>query len=126
MSVLEVLIALAILALASIAGANWIRLPETSSQSPQAGLLEFFARAKLDVLRAGEARLLTVSPGEASVGALTFNWDAAEMAVTAPGQATKGPLRLVLFPDRTVFGPPLEVVADGKRQGVPLVYRAAP
>ncbi|MEQ1901889.1 MAG: type II secretion system protein [Devosia sp.] len=126
MTVLELLVALAIVALATVAAANWVRIPDAApAQLASADFLGFVKEAQIDVLRSGEAQVLVIVGNQATIGTELFTWDGATMNILAEDQVS-GPIRIALFPDGTASGPHIDIVTAGASQSVPLIYRAPP
>lgn len=127
LTILEVLIALAILSLLVIAATSFIRLPLPVEPSSEEAFIAFVKEARLDVLRQGADQVLIITASDVQIGGKVLSWDPAVLAIrTDPPSPGAQDIRLVFYADGTVSGPQLETVFHGKASPLPLVYRGPP
>jgi hypothetical protein len=126
LTILEVLIALAILSLLTIAATSFIRLPLPAEPSSEEAFIAFVKEARLDLMRQGTDQVLIITGTDARIRGKAFSWDPAVLSIRSDSPPDVHDVRLVFYADGTVSGPQLETVFHGKASPLPLVYRGPP
>lgn len=124
-SLLEVMVGLAILALVmTVATASLVGRPFTG-QTDQQAFVDFVVSLQRQAEQAGKAYALRVSPGHAEAGDQKLDWDTTRFAIRSSRDSNMT-ISVVLFPDGTALGPDLVIVKSGKETRLGLVERYDP
>ena len=123
-TVLELLIVLAITAMAaSVVVAGLIMRTETKDVTPD-DVQTFFSEAKTSVMRDGRDAVMVLTPGSMSFQDKTLSWDMLQTGMSLLLPVETGGNSIVLFADGTISDP-VEIVTAGKSQQMSGVGRSS-